>query len=107
VVVGDGRACVEAWAAEPWDLILMDVQMPVMDGPSATRAIRAAEAERGLPRTPIIALTANAMAHQLAEYREAGMDGHVAKPIEAASLFAAIDTAGSNAATDADAVRLA
>jgi len=90
VMVGDGRACVEAWAAGSWDLILMDVQMPVMDGPAAARAIRAAEAAQGRARTPIIALTANAMSHQVAEYAQAGMDGHVAKPVEAAALLAAI-----------------
>jgi signal transduction histidine kinase len=96
VLVGDGRACVEAWTAEPWDLILMDVQMPVMDGPAAARAIRAAEAAEGRARTPIIALTANAMAHQLAEYAQAGMDAHVAKPIETAALLAAIAEALSS-----------
>jgi signal transduction histidine kinase len=93
VVVGDGRAALEAWTREPWDLILMDVQMPVMDGPSAARAIRAAEAAAGRPYTPIVALTANAMAHQVEDYAAAGMDGHVAKPIEAASLFAALELA--------------
>jgi signal transduction histidine kinase len=107
VVVDDGRACVEMWAAEPWDLILMDVQMPVMDGPTATRAIRASEAQKGLARTPIIALTANAMAHQLADYREAGMDGHVAKPIEAATLFAAIAQACAEAQEGGDSVQAA
>jgi signal transduction histidine kinase/CheY-like chemotaxis protein len=93
VVVADGQAAVDAWAREPWDLILMDVQMPVMDGPTATRAIRAAEAASGRARTPIIALTANAMAHQVSEYAEAGMDGHVAKPIEAAALYAVLQQA--------------
>jgi CheY-like chemotaxis protein len=93
VMVADGRAAVEAWAREPWDLILMDVQMPVMDGPSAARAIRAAEAESGRTRTPIVALTANAMSYQVAEYVAAGMDGHVAKPIEAAQLYAALQQA--------------
>ena len=92
-IVADGRAAVEAWGREPWDLILMDVQMPVMDGPAAARAIRAAEAAGGRPRTPIVALTANAMAHQVAEYAAAGMDGHVAKPIEAAALYAALQLA--------------
>ena len=89
-LVGDGQAAVDAWTREPWDLILMDVQMPVMDGPTAARAIRAAEAGSGRARTPIVALTANAMAHQVAAYAEAGMDAHVAKPIEAAALFAAL-----------------
>ena len=88
--VEDGQACVAAWRREPWDLILMDVQMPVMDGPTATRAIREAERAEGRARTPIVALTANAMSHQIAEYLAAGMDGHVAKPIEAAELFAAL-----------------
>jgi two-component system, sensor histidine kinase len=73
--------------------VLMDVQMPVMDGVEATRAIRALAAELGRPRIPIIALTANAMNHQVEQYRAAGMDGHVAKPIEAAVLYAALETA--------------
>jgi len=107
VIVDDGQACLEAWTAEPWDLILMDVQMPVMDGLAATRAIRAAEAAQGRARTPIVALTANAMAHQVGEYRKAGMDGHVAKPIEAASLFAAIAQACAPAEAPADATRAA
>jgi signal transduction histidine kinase/CheY-like chemotaxis protein len=98
VIVADGQAALAAWRREPWDLILMDVQMPVMDGPTAARAIRAAEALDGRARTPIIALTANAMAHQVAEYAAAGMDGHVAKPIEAASLYAAIVQADAQAA---------
>jgi PAS domain S-box-containing protein len=82
VVVGNGAMAVEAWERENFDLILMDVQMPEMDGVAATRAIRAQEAQRGLPRTPIFALSANAMTHQVREYLEAGMDGHLAKPIE-------------------------
>jgi signal transduction histidine kinase/ActR/RegA family two-component response regulator len=98
VIVADGQAALAAWRREPWDLILMDVQMPVMDGPAAARAIRAAEALEGRARTPIVALTANAMAHQVAEYDAAGMDGHVAKPIEAANLYAAIAQADAQAA---------
>ncbi len=90
VIVDNGALAVEAWAREPWDVILMDVQMPEMDGPTATGVIRAREAAEGLPRTPIIALTANAMAHQVAEYMAAGMDGFVAKPIEVARLFDAL-----------------
>jgi len=102
-IVGDGRAAVEAWAREPWDLILMDVQMPGMDGPSATAEIRAREAREGRHRTPIVALTANAMGDQVAEYLEAGMDGFIAKPIAASKLFAAIETALRLRATDAEA----
>ncbi|HLZ77164.1 response regulator [Phenylobacterium sp.] len=89
-LVSDGQAAVDAWAREPWDLILMDVQMPLMDGPTAARAIRAAETQSGRARTPIVALTANAMFHQVADYAAAGMDTHVAKPIEAAALFEAL-----------------
>ena len=71
----------------------MDVRMPVMDGIEAAREIRRLEAAGHRARTPIIALTANAMAHQIAEYAAAGMDGHVAKPIDAAALFAALERA--------------
>ena len=92
-IVADGAQALEAWEREDWDLILMDVQMPVMDGPSAARAIRAAETAQGRARTPIVALTANAMAHQVAEYRAAGMDGFVPKPIEIGVLFAAMNEA--------------
>jgi PAS domain S-box-containing protein len=93
VMVSDGRAAVEAWAREPWDLILMDVQMPVLDGPHAAAEIRAREQAEGRRRTPIVALTANAMHDQVAEYLAAGMDGHVAKPIAASQLFAAVQAA--------------
>jgi len=92
-VVENGEQALEAWKAAPWDVILMDMQMPVMDGLSATRAIREAEAAMGRARTPIIALTANAMSHQIELCRAAGMDGHVAKPIESARLFAALEAA--------------
>jgi PAS domain S-box-containing protein len=90
VVVGDGVDAVAAWESGHWDAILMDVQMPRMDGPTATRFIRERELAQNRPRTPIIALTANAMTHQVAEYRAAGMDAFVAKPIEVARLFAAL-----------------
>ena len=87
-VVSDGVEALEAWERQAWDLILMDVQMPVMDGPTASLEIRRREAAQGRARTPIIALTANAMSHQLAEYRAAGMDAIVAKPIDVAQLMA-------------------
>jgi signal transduction histidine kinase/ActR/RegA family two-component response regulator len=93
VMVDNGALALSAWEDEPWDLILMDVQMPVMDGPDATRAIRAQETRTGRARTPILALTANAMAHQIDSYLAAGMDGHVAKPIRAQALFEAIEQA--------------
>ena len=90
-LVADGAAAVEAWEAGEWDMILMDVQMPVMDGVAAVRHIRRREAILGRARIPVIGLTANAMSHQLAEYLGAGMDTCVTKPIDAASLFRAID----------------
>jgi signal transduction histidine kinase/CheY-like chemotaxis protein len=93
LVVEDGALAVKAWREQGCDLILMDVHMPTMDGPTATRLIRAQEAASGRARTPIIALTANAMSHQVAEYFSVGMDGFVAKPIDVARLVAAIDDA--------------
>ena len=93
VLVGDGAACVEAWKAAKFDIVLMDIHMPVMDGLEAAQAIRQLEAEEGRQRTPIIAVTANALAHQVEDYLAAGMDGHVAKPIEVTKLYAAIEAA--------------
>jgi two-component system, sensor histidine kinase len=106
-VVEDGRTAVEAWRNGAFDVILMDVRMPNMDGMEATRAIRRAEAAEGRTRTPIIALTADVMSHQLAEFAAAGMDAHVAKPVETARLFEAIDAvlaAGESAAVAQTAV---
>jgi signal transduction histidine kinase/ActR/RegA family two-component response regulator len=89
-LVGDGRAALEAWRGGEFDVILMDIQMPVMDGISAAKAIRAEERSLKRPRTPILALTANALVHQVEEYLAAGMDGHVAKPIEISKLYDAM-----------------
>ena len=97
VIVENGALALEAWSAQAWDVILMDVQMPVMDGLTATREIRKREIEQPRPHTPIIALTANTMAHQIAEYMAIGMDGHVAKPIEAEALFEALAAVGGAA----------
>jgi CheY-like chemotaxis protein len=93
VIVANGVDAVAAWEAQPWDLILMDVQMPGMDGSTAARLIRVREIAQKRPRTPIIALTANAMTHQVSEYLAAGMDGVVAKPIEVSRLMAAMQEA--------------
>jgi PAS domain S-box-containing protein len=90
-LVGDGAQALEAWESCDWDMILMDVQMPVMDGVAAVREIRRREAALGRPPTPVIGLTANAMSHQLAEYTAAGMNACVTKPIDAAALFRAIE----------------
>ena len=87
VFVVNGEEAVAAWRDGAWDLILMDIQMPVMDGVTATRMIRAAEMAEGRSRTPIIALTADAMTDQVEAYGDAGMDGLIAKPLSAANLF--------------------
>ena len=92
-IVSDGSEAVKAWQEREWDLILMDVQMPIMDGPTACRTIREMEHLIARPHTPVIALTANAMAHQLEEYKAVGMDGFVAKPIEVDRLYASIESA--------------
>ncbi|MDP3244077.1 MAG: ATP-binding protein, partial [bacterium] len=93
VIVEDGAEALAAWQNQSWDVILMDIQMPVMDGPTAVRAIRAEEAKSGRARTPILALTANAMTHQAEEYLTAGMDGLIPKPIRVEELFAALQAA--------------
>ncbi|WAC60666.1 response regulator [Brevundimonas sp. SL130] len=80
----DGAQGLEAARTGDWDLILMDIQMPVMDGIAATRAIRALPGHRGA--TPIVALTANTLGEQKAEYAAAGMDGCMAKPINIVEL---------------------
>ncbi len=92
-LVENGRQALEAWESQDWDIVLMDIQMPVMDGVAATRAIRERERATGRRRTPIIAVTANAMTHQVAEYRTAGMDGMVPKPIDMTALFHAMELA--------------
>ena len=91
-----GGLGVEAARAGGFDLILMDVQMPVMDGLEATRRIRALAGPQA--RVPIIGLTANAMAHQREAYRAAGMDGLVAKPISPAALMSEIVRVAGKAA---------
>jgi signal transduction histidine kinase/ActR/RegA family two-component response regulator len=90
-LVDNGAQALEAFGVERFDLILMDIQMPVMDGLAATRAIRNMERQGGLAPTPIIALSANAMDYQIASYREAGCDDYIAKPIDLARLASAID----------------
>ena len=88
VTVENGALAVEAARRSRFDVILMDMQMPVMDGLSATRAIRGGEF--GGPRTPIVMLSANAMAEHRYEALASGADLHVAKPVTAASLLAGI-----------------
>ena len=91
IVVGDGEGAVAAQAATTFDLILMDVQMPIMSGMDAARAIRAAEASTpGQPRVPIVALTARAMKGDREECLAAGMDDYVTKPVRLSDLAAAL-----------------
>ena len=97
-LVDNGAQALEAFGLERFDLILMDIQMPVMDGLAATRAIRAKERLSGLAPTPIIALSANAMDYQIASYREAGCDDYIAKPIDLTRLANAIDRLTQSAA---------
>jgi signal transduction histidine kinase/ActR/RegA family two-component response regulator len=100
-IVADGKQAVDAWKLGGYDLVLMDIQMPVMDGIDAARLIRGIEVSEQRRRTPIVALTANALTHQVDEYLAAGMDGHVAKPIEIAKLYEAVSAALTAAATGA------
>ena len=94
VVARNGREGVATWSRERFDVVLMDVQMPDMDGIEATRALREAEAARGgRSRTPVIALTAHAMASDRERCLAAGMDHYVTKPIRVESLAAIIDEA--------------
>jgi CheY-like chemotaxis protein len=90
VSVENGREAVEALEAGGFDLVLMDLQMPVMDGLAAIRAIRQIEADAGAPRLPIIVLSANASQDDLAASSAAGADAHLGKPIRAEALFSAV-----------------
>ncbi|MDR3508942.1 MAG: ATP-binding protein [Caulobacteraceae bacterium] len=92
--VENGQEAIEAFESQDFDVILMDMQMPVMDGLTAIRAIRAREAARRLPRTPIYALTANAMAEHHEASRAAGADAHLPNPITAKALIEAVRNAG-------------
>ena len=87
----DGAAAVEKYRTGKYDLVLMDVQMPVMDGHAAARAIRDFERETGTPRTPIYTLTAFAFRDDAEKTRAAGCDGHLTKPIKKATLLALLE----------------
>jgi signal transduction histidine kinase/ActR/RegA family two-component response regulator len=86
----DGVDALAAFDTATYDVILMDVKMPVMDGLTATRRIRAAETSRGLPRTPIVMLSASALPADFAASSRAGADRHLTKPIQPAALFEAL-----------------
>ncbi|MHB8762913.1 MAG: ATP-binding protein [Deferrisomatales bacterium] len=88
--VADGSAAVEAWLAEPFDLVLMDVQMPGLDGFAATRLIRQREGPGGA-RVPIVGLTAHALKGDRERCLAAGMDDYLAKPVAPETLYAAVE----------------
>jgi two-component system, sensor histidine kinase and response regulator len=88
-IAADGRAAVAAWETGRYHLILMDCQMPEMDGYEATRQIRSREAAGN--RIPIVALTAHAMKGSDAECKAAGMDDYLSKPIDRAQLAACLE----------------
>jgi two-component system sensor histidine kinase/response regulator len=100
-MVSDGRAAVAEAEKHRFDLVLMDVQMPVMNGLDAARAIRAREQRTGSGRVPIIALTARAMPEDSRECAQAGMDGHLAKPVRAEALDRLLASISRNAIMDA------
>ena len=95
-LAGDGEQALEAWraarsAATPFDLVLMDVQMPIMDGIEAVRRMRAEEDHDAGPRTPVAALSANAFAEDRDTCLAAGMDEHLVKPLDRERLAAFIE----------------
>lgn len=87
----NGQVAVEKYKAGEFDLVLMDVQMPILDGLTATRAIREWEQQQGLRRTPILALSAHAMLDSFAKSADAGCDEHLTKPITKLALLQAIE----------------
>jgi CheY-like chemotaxis protein len=99
-VVRSGRAALEALAKEPFDMVLMDVQMPEMDGFEATAAIRAGERTTG-EHIPLVAITAHAMRGDRERCLQAGFDGYVSKPIHFEDLFDTIDELAPSAAARA------
>ncbi len=81
----------DAFKEEKYDIVLMDMQMPVMDGFAATRLIRAWEAENNHPATPVIALTAYALPEEIKHCTDAGCDSHISKPVRKKKLIQAIE----------------
>ena len=89
----NGLEGVQAFQRQAFDVVLMDLQMPEMDGFAATREIRAYESSRGQPRTPVIVVSANVRPEDMQASRAAGADKHLAKPVDVTALFAAITEA--------------
>ena len=90
-VAENGEQAVKAFREGTFDVVLMDIQMPVMDGFEATRRIRAFEREHGRRKTPVIALTAHVLNEEIDRAAAAGCDAHLAKPISKAALLAALE----------------
>ncbi len=86
----NGQQAVTLFQTRAFDLVLMDMQMPIMDGLSATRAIRTYEREQEQAHVPILALTANALPSDRQASEDAGCNGHLTKPISKGQLLAAI-----------------
>ena len=86
----DGAGAVAAWRAGGVDLMLLDIQMPVMTGVEAAVAIRDEERTHGRAPVPIYSISANAMPHQVEVYESAGMNGHLSKPFRKADLAAVV-----------------
>jgi CheY-like chemotaxis protein len=97
VAVNNGVEAVNAVKAAPYDLVLMDVEMPELDGPAATRAVRREVLAGGQPA--IIALTAHSLDGRSQEFKDAGMDGYLAKPIRTAELTRILALRGRPAPT--------
>ncbi len=101
VIVENGRLAIETLRADRFDVVLMDMQMPEMDGLTATLQLRIWEQSQNLPRTPVIMLTANALDEHVKASLEAGADQHLAKPIRADTLIEAIVQVMAASAADA------
>ncbi len=101
-VVENGVKALEAFEAGNFDVVLMDMQMPEMDGLKATQAIRVFELTAQLPRTPIAMLSANAMNEHVEQALDAGCDVHIAKPVTPESLVKGIQAALASAVTTRD-----
>lgn len=88
--VEDGLKAVDRFRSERFDAVIMDIQMPVMDGLAAIRAIRDLEAQTGVPRTPVHVLSTNSLPRDCAASLAAGADSHLTKPVNASALLSTV-----------------